>query len=254
MAARILIVDDSASVLGLTRDLLESAGYRVSTTQNPMLVACEIRREMPDLILLDVEMPGLTGTAVLATLRRYLCCPNTRIVLFSSLEAAELERLAVEFQASGWIHKGSRVQGGALVREVRRFLVDVPAAGPPRRGMALVVDDSTPVRRSLAQILEGVGFEVREAAHGAAALEHLDGPLQLALVDLHMPEMDGCELIRRIRGGGGVLPVLMVSSETDPHQIARGIDAGADEYLMKPFSKESILEKLQMLGLLDAGA
>lgn len=118
---------------------------------------------------------------------------------------------------------------------------------------ALVIDDSRVMRKLLGRLLEQCGFEVSEASDGLEGLERLSaGPLpQLALVDWNMPNMNGVDMIRQVRSRREYDPlrVLMVSSETGTDQVAEALQAGADEYLMKPFTADSLRAKLDMLGM-----
>ncbi|HKN20008.1 MAG TPA: response regulator [Terracidiphilus sp.] len=120
---------------------------------------------------------------------------------------------------------------------------------------ALIVDDSRFVRGFLRGMLEERGFACDEAADGRAALELLHGDLtfQLALVDWNMPVMNGLEMLRQLRADGfRDLKVMMVTTEAENDYIVRALEAGADEYLMKPFDDRALDEKLAMLGLVDA--
>ena len=121
---------------------------------------------------------------------------------------------------------------------------------------ALVVDDSKAIRVILGNILRGLGFEVVEAANGRQALERLAevGKADLVLVDWNMPEMDGLEFIRQVRARDGHedMTMVMVTTETETENVVRALAAGANEYVMKPFSKEMLTEKLALLGLMPA--
>jgi len=118
---------------------------------------------------------------------------------------------------------------------------------------ALVVDDSRVMRALLVRILTELGFEVSAARDGREGLERLKalGAVDLAVVDWRMPGMTGIEFVMAVRGDHAYdgVPVVMVSSETDPSQLARALAAGANEYVMKPFTKDVIRGKLEMLGL-----
>jgi two-component system, chemotaxis family, chemotaxis protein CheY len=120
---------------------------------------------------------------------------------------------------------------------------------------ALIVDDSRFVRDYLRGLLEEKGIECEEAADGRAGLDQLHGGLDfdLALVDWNMPVMDGFEMLRSLRAEGFTdLKVMMVTTEAENDFILRALDAGADEYLMKPFDDAALIEKLAMLGLVEA--
>jgi two-component system chemotaxis response regulator CheY len=119
---------------------------------------------------------------------------------------------------------------------------------------ALIVDDSRFVRGFLRGLLEERSIECVEAADGQAGLDRLNAgvPFDLALVDWYMPVMDGLEMLKRLRADGFTgMKVMMVSSEAENDFILRALDAGADEYLMKPFGDEAFTEKLAMLGLVE---
>ncbi|HVW34904.1 MAG TPA: response regulator [Acidimicrobiia bacterium] len=125
---------------------------------------------------------------------------------------------------------------------------------------AIVVDDSRAMRMLMGRLLKDIGFGVAEAGDGVQALAtlteraagHPDGPVQLALVDWNMPEMSGIELVTALRADPAfaALRIVMVTTETELSQVSRALEEGADEYLMKPFTKDDVLGKLELLGLL----
>ena len=125
---------------------------------------------------------------------------------------------------------------------------------------AMVVDDSRAMRMLMGRLLKDIGFEVAQAGDGSEALDalrerlgagHPDGPVQLALVDWNMPEMSGIELVEAVRSDPAfaALRIVMVTTETELSQVVRALDAGADEYLMKPFTRDDVVGKLELLGL-----
>lgn len=116
---------------------------------------------------------------------------------------------------------------------------------------ALVVDDSTAVRLYLRKVLLPCGFEVVEAKNGREGLERVrEQAVDLVLLDWNMPVMNGLELLQRIRcePGVGSPCVMMVTSENDLQEVAQALATGANEYVMKPFTPEVILDKLALLG------
>ncbi len=118
---------------------------------------------------------------------------------------------------------------------------------------ALVIDDSRVVRSILRKYLSELGMLVLEAGDGAQALDILaEHPeIVLALVDWNMPVMDGLQFIIEVRRQGIYpdLKIVMVTTESESEQIMRAMAAGANEYVMKPFTKEVLVEKLELLGL-----
>ncbi len=119
---------------------------------------------------------------------------------------------------------------------------------------ALVVDDSRSMRMILAHILGQLGYQVDQAGNGRQALEVLDrerNEISLVLVDWNMPEMNGLDFLRALRANPGYaqVTVVMVTTETQASQMIAALEAGANEYIMKPFTPEVISEKLRLLGL-----
>ncbi len=118
---------------------------------------------------------------------------------------------------------------------------------------ALVVDDSRTMRSLLRLTLKGAGFEVLEAENGARALECLQtqGAVEVALVDWNMPEMNGYEFLRAARAirDYDAMLIVMVTTETEMAQVEAALHEGANEYIMKPFTREAVIEKLQILGV-----
>ena len=124
---------------------------------------------------------------------------------------------------------------------------------------ALVVDDSRAIRTILSKTLRELGFEVREAGNGIEALEVIQAEktaVALILIDWNMPEMNGLELLKRLRQNPefSSLVVVMVTAETELDHIAEALEAGANEYVMKPFTKDIIVGKLQLAGIQICGA
>ena len=118
---------------------------------------------------------------------------------------------------------------------------------------AIVIDDSRAMRGILKRILVGSGFDVTEAADGQQALTMLGmmSRPHLALVDWNMPNMNGLQFIRAIRADASydTMKIVMVTTEVEMHHITISLEAGANEYVMKPFTEESLRDKLAMLGL-----
>ncbi len=120
---------------------------------------------------------------------------------------------------------------------------------------AMVVDDSRAMRLILSSTLAQLGYDVLQAGHGVEALSILErsGPVSLILVDWNMPVMNGLEFVKRLRSDphGTSAVVMMVTTETAMHNMVEALEAGANEYVMKPFTKEVIADKLRLLHALQ---
>ena len=113
----------------------------------------------------------------------------------------------------------------------------------------LVVDDERAVRESLRRALELEGYEIELAADGREALERLEAESQpdALILDVLMPGVDGLEVCRRLRRAGSTLPVLMLTARDAVENRVAGLDAGADDYVTKPFALEELLARIRAL-------
>lgn len=117
----------------------------------------------------------------------------------------------------------------------------------------LIVDDSRVMRTIEGKILKELGCETYEAGNGREALQFLKdkGKTDLAVVDWNMPEMNGLEFVRAVRSEHSFddMRIMMVTTENGVEHVTDALKAGANEYVMKPFAKEVIQQKLEILGI-----
>jgi two-component system chemotaxis response regulator CheY len=122
---------------------------------------------------------------------------------------------------------------------------------------ALIIDDSRAMRSILRRIVTDLGFETLEAGHGQEALDHLEAGRvpELCLIDWNMPVMDGYTFVTKVRENPAWRDVtlMMVTTESEHGQIVRALAAGAHEYVIKPFTPDAIVDKLELLGLIEDG-
>jgi two-component system chemotaxis response regulator CheY len=124
---------------------------------------------------------------------------------------------------------------------------------------ALVVDDSKTIRIILGRILKELGYEVCEAGNGKEALKVMESQkaaVNLVLADWNMPEMNGLELLKQLRQDPDLdsLKVIMVTTETELDHVVSALEAGANEYVMKPFTRDILREKLELVGILPVAS
>lgn len=120
---------------------------------------------------------------------------------------------------------------------------------------ALIVDDSRAMRAILRRILTGLGFKTTEACDGVEGLEKLKihSDIDIALVDWNMPNMNGYDFVKSVRLDieHKDMWLMMVTTETEMSRVVKAMAAGANEYVMKPFTDEVIVEKMKLLGLVS---
>ena len=118
---------------------------------------------------------------------------------------------------------------------------------------ALIIDDSKTMRSILRRIVTELGFDISEAGNGQEALDHLEAGLvpDICLIDWNMPLMDGYTFVTRVRADDRWrnVTLMMVTTESEHGQIVRALAAGAHEYVIKPFTPDAIIEKMELLGL-----
>jgi two-component system response regulator MprA len=112
----------------------------------------------------------------------------------------------------------------------------------------LLVDDDPPIRRMLERTLSAEGYEVRAAADGGAALAAVERSVPDAIVlDVTMPGLDGLAVTRRLRAKGLRVPILLLTARDAVHERVAGLDAGADDYLVKPFDADELSARVRAL-------
>jgi two-component system chemotaxis response regulator CheY len=121
---------------------------------------------------------------------------------------------------------------------------------------AMVIDDSRAIRTIISRTLAQLGYEVSQAANGQEGLQALEsgeGQVALVLVDWNMPVMNGLDFVKQVRANSRFdeVKLMMVTTETQIEQMTTALEAGANEYVMKPFTKEIIEDKLRILGAIQ---
>ncbi|MFY9252028.1 MAG: response regulator [Fuerstiella sp.] len=118
---------------------------------------------------------------------------------------------------------------------------------------ALIIDDSRAMRRILSKIVMPLGLEVVEAENGQDGLDRLEEmePPEVILVDWNMPVMNGLDFVKTVRADGRYAnqKIMMVTTETEPAQMVRALMAGVDEFAMKPFTADVLVEKMKLIGV-----
>lgn len=115
----------------------------------------------------------------------------------------------------------------------------------------LVVDDSKTMRLIVSRIMKELGYEVGEAGNGKEAIDALknDSSYSLVMADWNMPEMNGYEMVVNIKSDDNLkkIPIIMVTTETETGNVSKAIEAGASDFITKPFKKETVQEKINKI-------
>ena len=111
----------------------------------------------------------------------------------------------------------------------------------------LVVEDDEAIARGLERVLDGQGYDVRRLARGAGAVRAAEPPVELVVLDLSLPDSDGLDVCRRLREHRPELAILILTARDDELDIVAGLDAGANDYLTKPFRLSELLARIRSL-------
>jgi CheY-like chemotaxis protein len=216
----VVVIDDDAAMRNLMGRFLRKEGFLVEEAAAGEAGLELVRKVRPDVITLDVVMPGMDGWAVLAALKEDAELAEIPVVMLTIVDD---RNLGYALGASGYMTKP--VDRDRLTEVLRRF------GGRSDDRPVLIVDDDEATRGVLRRMLEGEGWPVVEAENGIAALDRLsDVEPALVLLDLMMPEMDGFEFLEVLRGKNEcrTVPVVVLTakdlSEDDRHRLNGGVE------------------------------
>jgi CheY-like chemotaxis protein/anti-sigma regulatory factor (Ser/Thr protein kinase) len=220
----VLVIDDDPNVHDLLRRSLPREGFRVEGATDGASGMERARELMPDVILLDVLMPGLDGWSVLTSLKEDPELSGIPVVMISMIDD---RRLGFALGATDYLTKP--VQSPRLLGVLRRLC---PTSG----GTVLIVDDDPDARDRLARTIREAGWSTEEAENGVRALSRLDDVRpDLILLDLVMPEMDGFEFLDalRARADGAQPPVVVLTAMDLTPEDRRRLNGGVQQVLQK---------------------
>ena len=222
-AARILIVDDDSAARDLVSRHLGREGYKVETASDGAEAIAKAKMFTPDVITLDVLMPGMDGWAVLERIKADAQLTDIPVIMLSITDD---KRLGFSLGASDFLTKP--VAQGDLRAAISRLL-----RGP---GNLLVVDDDRATRDVVRRVLERDGWSVFEAANGRRGLEMVgEADPAIILLDLMMPEMDGFEFLSEIRRSDRWrdIPVIIVTAKVLNDEDRRRLEGNVEGILHK---------------------
>ncbi|MEX2206395.1 MAG: response regulator [Myxococcota bacterium] len=245
MSYRALVVDDSLTVRMDLADTLRSAGFEPLLAATLAEARALLERDLPHVVVLDVRLPDGDGVELLREIRASPRHIDTIVFLLSS--EAEVHDRVRGLRSGADEYVGKPYEAGFLVARARELLRRSQANGCAQRPSVLVVDDSTTFRASLAEALDGAGYDVLEAATGEEGLRvAADRRPRAIIVDGVLPGIDGPTVIRRLRLDEALrgTPCLLLTASESPGGELRALEAGADAFVRKDDELELILARL----------
>ncbi len=242
---RVLVVDDSNASRHLVRDILGDMGLEVVEADNGA-DALEIARKEPfDLVVTDVNMPGMDGYDLCEALKNDDATQTLPVIILSTRDSETDIETGFSVGAAAYVSKHNFADLPGQVS----LLLD--KHGFIRDRLVLVVDDSRAIRKMVAEDLRREGFKVQTVSDGTKALRILDKGLKpdIIVTDLEMPRMGGLELIREINGSNRYMhiPVVVMSTHGERSAMLPVMHAGAASFIAKPFRGEQLAILLELL-------
>ncbi|MGQ0430082.1 MAG: response regulator [Gammaproteobacteria bacterium] len=264
---RLLVVDDNETNRRVIAEILQGADYEVETAASAIEALSALERAAEtgaafQAVLTDHRMPGIDGLEFARRIRATPSIAESRLVLYSSIDDRSNRRELHDLGFAGHLLKPMRRkellttvervlahQGQEYTQRLRAIVTrDLIVEEHHRRGRTVLLVEDNPTNQRVAQIfLERVGCDVVTAADGVEAIAKLDqGRADLVLMDVQMPVMDGLEATRRIRAAGRRVPIVGLTANAMPEQVAECRNAGMDDVMAKPLERtrlDAVLEK-----------
>lgn len=254
---RLLLIEDEEVILELLRERLVTAGYEVTVAQNGMAGLALIKELHPDLVLLDMLLPGLSGFQILEKMKEAGLLPGTPVLIISnSGQPIELER-ALQLGVRDYLIKVNfdphevlmRVEN--ILRAEGRSSVSSPSSGRkggPMQTILIVEDDFLLVGLLERKFLEE-GYRVIKALDAAEARRALESSaIDAILLDMVLPGMDGFAFLTEIKKNAPWrdIPVIVISNLGQREEVERGMRLGAADYIVKAnISPVEIMQKVE---------
>jgi two-component system cell cycle response regulator len=256
-----LLIEDDIAVAKLLRTLLGVGGYRMLEARDAETGINIARASKPDCIIMDIKLPGMDGITATRLLKSDRELKSVPIVALTGYVWEIDEQQAMEAGCDGYLTKPIDPRG--LLDYMDRFLQKVKRTGreeaaglfPGRQPHILVVDDDPAMTRMLDALLQQEGYERFTACSAEEAIEKaVNESPDLILLDVLMPGMDGFEITRRLKNNLRTMhtPIILLTALGALEDKIRGLQAGADEFLTKPFNTAELLVRIKsMLRLAD---
>jgi DNA-binding response OmpR family regulator len=235
---KVLIVEDDPVSLKLVESILTKKGYEtVTLTSGKEAIDLLDNDNTIDLIISDIMMPGIDGFQLLKYMNSHKKLQKIPVILCTARNDKEAVLKGLDLGARDYIAKPIRAE--LLLEKVEKLVQKIP-------GVVLIVDDEELLRNLLEKIITRQGHKVMTARDGREALDIIKKhKVSLVISDIKMPEIDGLELLVKIKEGYPRLPVLLMTGHTSEFTRTEALAVGADGYIEKPFHNYEILSKVQ---------
>ncbi len=241
MSRKILVIEDNEQNRILMRQILKYQGHEVLEAVDGAAGLAMAREHMPDLILLDLQMPVMGGFAVIKELRDAPELSHLKVIAVTSFAMKGDREKALEAGFDEYVTKP--IDTRKFAETVKNFLPDESAA--LKKPVILCVDDTPANLKLLENILVPRGYEVVSVANGSDALLKIKSlTIDLILLDLMMPGMDGLQVSRKIKDNkkSRNIPIVILTAYTGAESFIESLGSEVYAYLQKPFKTEELVK------------
>jgi DNA-binding response OmpR family regulator len=252
-SASILLVDDDELNLKVLSRRLSQDGFIVAMAASAAAALDILDRQHFDLVLLDIDMPGVNGIELLKQIQNRPHSYMTRVIMLSALDDPAtirncLELGAVDYLVKPFVMSLARARIARCLRESGNpSSANAGRADNRARVRILIVDDDELSRRLLIRQLTDKGFAALGEGNSEKLLQRLqDDPVDLVLLDINMPQVSGIRLLKRLRNNPQTehLPVIMVTAQDNMDSKLACIESGADGYIAKPVDMVLLMQSI----------
>lgn len=240
---KVLVVDDDPDVVRVIKAYLMREGMEVSVAYDGDEAIKKARENVPDIMTLDILMPGKNGFEVIEELRMYEETRSIPIVIISVIQIDNQEKI---FRLGIADYLNKPIEPNKLISCIKN--IEKWIKTPGKKKSILIVDDEKDVVTVVRALLQEHNYLTMEAYNGREAVEMTEKRKpDLIIMDIVMPEMDGFEAIRRIKLNPDIshIPVVVLTVRNLEEDKIKALMLGASEYLNKPFTKETLIGKIK---------
>ena len=251
----VLVIEDNEKNMKLVRLLLQMGGYRTLESENAETGIEIARQDHPDLILMDIQLPGMDGLQATALIKKDPQLADIPVVALTSYAMDGDKARCLEAGCDGYITKP--IDTGSFQDVIETYSrpgsAEDAATLPERRHNTvriLIVDDDPKNVKLMCSMMARDGYELTTAGDGSEALARVqENPPDLILLDVMMPRMNGYEVTRHLKAGAETkaIPIILVTALDSPSDRTKGLEAGADEFLTKPVNPAEIEARVQSM-------
>ena len=241
---QILVIENAPHVARYLKEKLESWGFEITIASSGRAALNKISETLPDLILLEENMPEMDGIHTLRLIRDL--SEDVPVIMLSDYIPQELIDEKENLKIAGFSPKGYEFNKSAIM--IREALQKKEKGEISEKKKILVVEDEPDVRKALKIRLEDNNWDVLLAPDGDEALKEIrKSHIDLIILDIMLPKMNGYKICRLIKFDAKYkhIPVIMLTVRAEKEDKISGMEAGAEEYITKPYSSELLITKIK---------